>query len=69
MYIYNTLHDGKYYICVGSFDGELAEPLVVVDGAVAGLGGGQLSAQHPPGQAEAHHALQRRGPVVQRHKT
>lgn len=57
------------YVCVGSFDGELAEPLVVVDQPVAGLGGDQLTAQHPPGQTEVHHTLHRRGPVVQRHKT
>ena len=52
------------YINVGSFDGELVEPLVVADHAVAGLGGGQLRAQHAPGQPEVHHALQSRGPVV-----
>lgn len=57
------------YIRVGSYDGELVEPLVVVDHAVAGLAGDQLTAQHPPGQPEVHHTLHRRGPVAQRHKT
>lgn len=57
------------YIDVGSFDGELVEPLVVVDHAAVGLGGGQLRTQHAPGQTEVHHALQSRGPVAQRHKT
>lgn len=45
------------YIGVGSRDGDLVEPIVIVDHAVAGPGGGQLTAQHPPGQAEVHHAL------------
>lgn len=57
------------YVCVGSVDGELVEPLVVVDHAVAGLGGDQLTAQHPPGHAEVHHVLHRSRPVAQRHNT
>lgn len=57
------------YIDVGSFDGELVEPLVVFDHAIAGLGGGQLGAQHAPGQTEVHHTLQSRGPIVQTHET
>lgn len=50
---------------VGSFDGELVEPLVVVDHAVTGLTGDQLIAQHPPGKTEVQHALHCTGPVVQ----
>lgn len=37
------------YIYVGSFDGELIKPLVVVNHAVACSGRDQLRAQHPPG--------------------
>lgn len=56
------------HIRVGPFDGELVDPRVVVDHVVAGLGGDELAAQHPPGQAEAHHTLHGRGPVAQRNK-
>ena len=58
-----------HYIRIGSFDGELVEPLVVVYHAFAGPAGDQLTTKHPPGQTEAHHALHCRGPVVQRHQT
>ncbi|TNN60152.1 hypothetical protein EYF80_029585 [Liparis tanakae] len=34
-----------------------------------GEGGDQLVAQHPPGEAEVHHALHGGGPVVQTHQT
>lgn len=57
------------HVRVGSFDGELVDPLVVVDHAVGDLAGDQLIAQHPPGQPEVHHALHCSGPVVQRHVT
>lgn len=57
------------YICFGSCDGKLVEPLVVVYRAFAVLAGDQLRAKHPPGQIQMHHTLHCRGPVVQRQQT
>lgn len=57
------------YVSVGPFDGQLVEPLAVVDEAVAALAADQLRAQHPPGKAQSHHALHRRRPVRHRKQT
>lgn len=65
-----TLNISKYsfYISVGSFDGQLIEPLVVIDHAVSGFAFDQLKAQHSPGQAKVHHTLHCFSPVRQIHK-
>lgn len=56
------------YVCVRPLDGELVEPGVVVDHAVAALAGDQLAAEHPPGQVEMHDALHGAGPVAEGHQ-